>query len=127
MNKKVLVVEDDETLREIYALKLAMEGFNVTTASDGLQALEAVRSSAPDLIILDMMMPRLSGLQFLRRYAQAGLSSPAKILVASNKTFRPEIEEATRLGASEYLVKSRITPDDLVARVHKHLATREPG
>jgi CheY-like chemotaxis protein len=125
MNKKVLIVEDDETLREIYALKLEMAGFEVETAGDGLEALEQIRVEAPDLIILDMMMPRLDGLQFLRRYTRLKPRIVAKILVASNKTFKPEIEEAKRLGASDYLVKSRITPDDLVERVHKHLTAAE--
>ena len=125
MNKRVLVVEDDETLREIYALKLEMAGFEVETAGDGVEALERVRLAAPDLIILDMMMPRLDGLQFMRRYARLRLPLAAKILVASNKTLRTEIEEARQLGASEYLVKSRITPDDLVAHVYKHLAVAD--
>jgi CheY-like chemotaxis protein len=121
---KVLVVEDDETLRDIYALKLSLEGFEVETASDGQDALERVGKAKPDLIILDIMMPRLDGLQFLRLYG-AGGKPRAKVLVASNKTLRPEIEEAKRLGASDYLIKSQVTPDQLVEQVRKHLNTDE--
>lgn len=117
---KIMVVEDDETLRDIYALKLTLEGFEVETAADGQDALERVGKVRPDLIILDIMMPRLDGLQFLRLYG-AGRKPRAKVLMASNKTLKPEIDEAKRLGASDYLIKSQVTPDQLVEHVRKHL------
>ena len=117
---KILVVEDDDTLREVYSLKLSMEGFVVATAGDGREALELASKAQPDLIILDMMMPRMDGIEFLRAYARV-VSVKAKVLVASNKTISAEIDLAKRLGASDYLVKSQNTPDELVAQVRKHL------
>lgn len=120
MKHKILVVEDDETLREVYALKLSMEGFEVGTAADGLEGLEQAKQLSPDLIILDMMMPRMDGIEFLRVYSSESGGS-AKVLVASNKTISQEIDEAKRLGASDYLVKSQITPDELVMQVRKLL------
>lgn len=121
MRHRILVVEDDETLREVYALKLSMEGFEVDTAADGVDGLAHAEQSPPDLIILDMMMPRMDGIEFLRLYATKAGSGGAKVLVASNKTISQEIDEARQLGASDYLVKSQITPDELVAQVRKHL------
>jgi DNA-binding response OmpR family regulator len=117
---KILVVEDDETLREVYALKLSMEGFTVETAADGRQALVVAQQASPDVIILDMMMPVMDGIEFLRRFA-TDRTLTAKVLVASNKTISEEINEAKRLGASDYLVKSQITPDELVAQVRRLL------
>jgi CheY-like chemotaxis protein len=121
---KILVVEDDEILREVYALKLSMEGFEVGTAGDGMAGLEQAEQLAPDLIILDMMMPRMDGIEFLRVYSNKPTRT-AKVLVASNKTISQEIDEAKRLGASDYLVKSQITPEELVAQVRKLLQARE--
>lgn len=125
MKHKILVVEDDEILREVYALKLSMEGFEVGTAGDGLDGLEQAELLLPDLIILDMMMPRMNGMEFLRVYSKQNSGTGAKVLVASNKTISQEIDEAKRLGASDYLVKSQITPDELVTQVRKLLQTRE--
>ena len=122
MSHKILVVEDDEVLREVYALKLSMEGFEVETAGDGIDALDAAEQVLPDLIILDMMMPRMDGIEFLRAYSTRPTRKPAKILVASNKTIRQEIDQAKQLGASDYLVKSQITPEELVSQVRKHLS-----
>jgi CheY-like chemotaxis protein len=125
VKNKVLVVEDDEILREVYALKLSMEGFDVVTAGDGMDGLEQAEESAPDLIILDMMMPRMDGIEFLRAYSKKPKGGNAKVLVASNKTISQEIDEAKRLGASDYLVKSQITPDELVVQVRKLLQAGE--
>lgn len=122
MSHKVLIVEDDDILRDIYALKLEMEGFDVETARDGQEGLEKVDKVKPDLIILDMMMPRVDGMQFLQRYRQDKVAPEAKVLVASNKSSPEQVQEAKRLGATDYLIKSQITPDELVEHIRKHLA-----
>jgi DNA-binding response OmpR family regulator len=127
LSHKILVVEDDETLREVYALKLSMEGFEVETAGDGMDALAQAEKITPDLIILDMMMPRMDGIEFLRLYSTKNGRKAAKVLVASNKTISQDIDEAKQLGASDYLVKSQITPDELVRQVRKHLAKDGPA
>lgn len=121
MSKRILIVEDDDVLREMYSLKLTMDGFTVDTARDGIEGLERVAAAKPDLIILDMLMPRLDGLQFLARYNQDPTDQRAIVLVASNKSSTDQITKAKQLGAAEYLIKSRLTPDDLVAHVRKYL------
>jgi DNA-binding response OmpR family regulator len=121
MKPRILIVEDDEVLREIYALRLGMEGFEVATAIDGVDGLTQVDQIHPQLIILDMLMPRLDGLGFLQRYYGATPPGEGIVLVASNKSSSRHIAQAEKLGAVAYLIKSHLTPDQLVTYVHKYL------
>jgi CheY-like chemotaxis protein len=122
MKQRVLIVEDDELLRDIYSYRLEMEGYDVAVAHDGLEGLEKIEAVIPDLIILDMMMPRLDGMGFLAKFSKRPEAKHSIILVASNKSSMTSIEEAKRLGARDYLIKSQLTPDDLAEHVRKHLA-----
>lgn len=121
---KVLVVEDDDLLREIYCMKLEMEGFAVLAAEDGLKALELVSAHRPDLILLDMLMPRLDGLGFLTKYRDVPFEQRAIVVVASNKSSAQGMQEARALGAADYLIKAQLSPDDLAERVRQHLVAR---
>ncbi len=125
MPSRVLIVEDDDILRDIYTVKFEMEGFAVDSAPDGLAGLARVAAQEPDLIILDMLMPKLGGLEFLRRFSADYGSVNIIVLVASNKSDQDLIREARSLGASDYLIKSQLTPDELVARAREHLAARK--
>lgn len=119
MKSTILIVEDDETLREIYALKLAMEGFEVLAAQDGAEGLDIATRQKPDLILLDILMPRMTGVEFLGHYA----SQPHKavVVVISNKSTPDEISEVKKLGAADYLIKSQHTPDQIVAIINAYL------
>jgi CheY-like chemotaxis protein len=121
MSRRVLIVEDDDVLRDLYSLRLGMEGFAVETACDGLEGLERVQAEMPDLIILDMLMPRLDGMGFLNQFRKLAQPPPPKVIVASNKSSSQSAHEAKTLGAVEYLIKSQITPDDLVGYVKRHI------
>lgn len=122
MSERILIVEDDEILREIYSTKFSMEGFTVYAAGDGQEALEQAKQQQPSLILLDMLMPRVSGLEFLRLFKDSPESTRAKVLVASNKSSAEMIAQAMSLGACDYLIKSKLTPDEIVARAREHLA-----
>lgn len=121
MSPHVLIVEDDDILRDIYSVKFELEGFAVTAAEDGIAGLEQAALQQPDLIILDMLMPRLGGMEFLRRIRAKHGHLHAKILVASNKSNAESIAEAKSLGAADYLIKSQLTPEDIVNRARRHL------
>ena len=116
----VLIIEDDEVLREVYATKLALEGFDVTTAVDGKEGLSIASQTEPDIILLDMLMPRMTGLEFLRLY-RLSQRPHVKTLVLSNKSSPSDISQAKSLGALEYLIKSQYTPSDIVERIRRHL------
>ena len=117
----VLIIEDDELLREIYTTKFEMEGFSVQAASDGQEGLQLATASKPDVILLDMIMPRMTGLEFLRAYHLMAEHPTVHALVISNKSSIAEINQARALGAREYLIKSQHTPDEIVSKVRFHL------
>jgi CheY-like chemotaxis protein len=117
--KSVLVVEDDDTLREVYATKLDIEGFRVDTAADGAEGLSKALDQPPDIVLLDMIMPRLTGLQFLEHF---GLDRHPRVkaLVISNHSAPAAIERAKALGAADYLIKSNYTPAQIVEHIRLH-------
>lgn len=103
-NMRVLVVEDEESLREELALILEFEGYEIETASDGLQGLDSFEAFQPDLIITDMKMPRMTGDEMLRRIrTEKGSTLP--VIVTSAFVMEDWIEKIQSLGASAYLTK----------------------
>lgn len=128
MTNTVLIIEDDALLREIYAAKLELEGFTVDTAADGLTGLEKALANAPDIILLDMLMPHMNGIDFLRAYRPIATRPDVPTVIMSNKSSISDINLTRLLGVREYLIKSELTPDDVVAKVrhHLHAPTAEP-
>lgn len=120
MKTKVLIIEDDELLREIYATKLSLEGFQVDTAVDGAQGLDKALHHHPDVILLDMLMPNMDGLEFLKAYRIQNTNSRTKTLVISNKSSVSEINQAKAMGVVEYLIKSQHTPAEIANRIRAH-------
>jgi DNA-binding NtrC family response regulator len=121
MPKNVLIIEDDELLREIYATKLEMEGFMVETAIDGMEGLEKATKNEPDVLLIDMIMPRMTGLEFLAAYQLTSQHPNVKAVVMSNKSTPKEINQAKTMGVLDYLIKSQHTPQDIVARIRTYL------
>lgn len=120
MKTKVLIIEDDELLREIYATKLTLEGFQVDTAVDGSEGLEKALHHRPDVILLDMLMPNMDGLEFLKAYRIQNTNPRTKTLVISNKSSVSEINQAKAMGVVEYLIKSQHTPAEIANRIRAH-------
>jgi len=118
---KVLLVEDDQTLSKAYSTVLRSEGFEVQSVADGLQALAVIDQFEADVILLDMMMPNLDGIGFLQRAHLAQKHPNAKVLVLSNVSVSYKMEEAEMLGAVEYLIKSNITPKEIVEKIRSLL------
>ncbi len=122
MNKKILVIDDDLYIRELYQEILVNAGFVVSTAIDGEDGLQKLISEEFDLILLDLMMPKVDGLgvlKALKQDLQKEISSP--ILLLSNMGKEPVIDEALKNGVADYLVKSDINPDQLLVFIKKHL------
>lgn len=127
---RILLVEDDDIIREIYTLKFELEGFPVMTAEHGAAALEVMANFHPDIILLDLMMPVMDGLEFLRQLPAylAPADYPA-IIVFSNISEPGEIDAAMQLGVGAYWVKSDYTPERVTAELadwwKKQLASAE--
>lgn len=109
---KVLIVEDEKALSTAYKTILEKHGFDALVATNGEEALAVLADNKPDLILLDMMMPKMNGLEFLRRLQ--GQFPADKVIVFSNQDSQEDIDEAFKLGANRYLLKSWAAPQDLV-------------
>jgi DNA-binding response OmpR family regulator len=120
---RVLVVDDEPMVRDVLTRYLSREGFEVTGAADGLQALEAVRQGAPDVILLDLMLPRMSGLDVLRTVRMEG---DVPVIILSAKASEQERIQGLQLGADDYVVKP-YSPGEVVARVHAVLRRTSPA
>jgi CheY-like chemotaxis protein len=117
---KILIVEDYANIQRVYETALIREGYNVTVASDGKEALELVDRYEPDLILLDLLMANVGGLEFLHEY-DVPKHPHTKVIVFSN-LFSPELaKEARELGANKYLIKSKYTPKELVEVIKETL------
>lgn len=121
-SRKILIVEDDEFLRDFYQELLSSEGYTVDVAADGEVGLEKVRQGGWDLILLDIMLPKKDGLQILRDLQINGPSSPNGPIVAlTNLGQDSVINQAFGLGASGYLIKSAMNPDEVLTEIHSFL------
>ena len=121
---KILIVEDDTLLVKMYETKFLRENFEVITASDGEKALEIVKSEPVDLVILDFMMPKLSGMDFLREIRTIEGLKNMRVMVLSNMNNPIEMEKVEQLGVLEILVKADHTPSQIVDKVKKYLGLK---
>jgi two-component system chemotaxis response regulator CheY len=110
---QVLLVEDDAAIAEMYRAQLTADGFDVTIAEDGERALELVRGSLPELVLLDMELPRLDGIGVLQDLSGNPVSRDVPVVVVSNTPGATRMEEAYTLGIRAWLVKSATTPTQL--------------
>ena len=121
--RRILLVEDDRHLRRACAESLRQSGFTVIAAADGDEGLRAAGKEAPDLILLDVLLPRLSGLAVLREIKADPTTREIPVLVISNSSKPQDIAELMRLGAVDFLVKSNLSLVELTGRVVRLLET----
>jgi CheY-like chemotaxis protein len=115
--KRVLVVEDDRFLRRACEASLRQRGFTVVAAADGEAGLQIARAETFDLILLDLLMPKLSGVEVLRALKGDAATRSIPVLVLSNSSRQQDIDEIMRLGAVGYLVKANLSLQELGDRV----------
>jgi len=118
---KILLVEDDQLLVNMYKTKFEAEGCEVITASDGASGLNAATTHKPDAIVLDIMMPKLSGMDFLRELNQDEWIKNIPVLVLTNLSQQEEAKKALELGAKDYLLKASLTPGQVVDKIRNYL------
>jgi len=119
---RVLLAEDDRMLRTAAATMLRRSGFDVVTAEDGEQALALAETARPEVILLDLLMPKVDGFEALRRLRASPATREVPIIVLSNLGWDDEVQGALAGGATAFLVKSALSLADLVAEVRKVLA-----
>lgn len=123
--KKVLLIEDEEILSNILSDKLARAGYDVEIARDGEAGFSKITSYQPDLILLDMMLPKLSGFGVLEKMQQEKLLPTMPVIVISNSGQPVEIERAEKMGIRDYLVKLNFDPDEVLEKVKNLLPAKE--
>jgi CheY-like chemotaxis protein len=116
---KILIVEDEKPLALAYKTILDKHGYEALVAYNGEEALSIMGTDEPELVLLDMKMPKMNGLEFLRRLEK---KTPKNgVIIFSNQDTQADIDEAFRLGAKRYLLKSWASPQDLVKVVEEAL------
>src|SRR5215475_13784343 len=111
---KILLVEDDNNLREIYEARLQAEGHTIVSAMDGEEALVVAKKEKPDLVISDVMMPRISGFEMLDILRNTDGLKDVKVIMLTALGQAEDKTRADQLGADRYLVKSQVTLEDIV-------------
>lgn len=119
---KLLLVEDDISLRDIYFARFQAEGYEVAVASNGEEALAAAVKEKPDLILLDVMMPRISGFDVLDIIRSTPETANTKVIMMTALSDPESKAKGQKLGVNKFLVKSQVTLEDIVAEVKKELA-----
>jgi len=122
VKKKILVVEDERFLRDLYVQILTEEGYLMTPAEDGEEALKYLQEGGFDLVLLDIMLPKLNGIEILRKLkGQPPLNPNKEIVLLTNLGQDALVAEGISLGVRGYLIKSDYTPDQIIAEVKKIL------
>ena len=121
---KIMLVEDDNSLREIYSIRLTAEGYVIVSAGDGEEALAMAVKERPDLIISDVMMPKISGFDMLDILRSTPETKDIKVIMMTALSSEDQRERGEHLGADRYLVKSQVGIEDVVNVVHEVLGDR---
>jgi two-component system, OmpR family, response regulator RpaA len=125
IKKKILIAEDDSMLRNIMKEKLAKEGFEVIPAKDGEEALHLALSLLPDLILLDILMPKMDGVTMLKKLRADKKSVGTPVILLTNLTYGPEIDEAIKHGVQDFMIKTNWKLDDVVKKIKQKLAIND--
>ena len=123
--RKILLVEDDMALAAVYRARLELEGFDIKEVHNGEDALSATVEYKPDLILLDAMMPKISGFDVLDILRNTPETANVRIIMLTALSQPKDKERAEGLGVDEYLVKSQVVIGDVVARVKHHMGMTE--
>ncbi len=114
---RVLIVEDEQMLAEMYSTKFAMEGFEVAKALDGAAGLEQARAVNPDIILLDIIMPKLDGFAALKELKADANLKRTPVILLTNLGQEDDIRKGKQLGADDYFVKANHSPQEIVEKV----------
>lgn len=123
---KILLVEDDKSLREIYSVRLLAEGYTLISSGDGEEALAVAIGEKPDLIVSDVMMPKISGFEMLDLLRSNDSTKNIPIIMLTALSSEKQRERGNRLGADRYLIKSQVGIEDIVRTVHEVLNDGNP-
>jgi DNA-binding response OmpR family regulator len=115
----ILIVEDDVFLADLYKTKFTLEGFKVSVAYDGEKGLEAVKKVMPDIVLLDLVLPKLSGFDILKAVKADKETKDIPVILLTNLSQKSDVETGLKLGANDYLIKAHFMPSEVVEKIKK--------
>lgn len=121
MAKKILIIEDEEILLDLLHKKLSNEGYDIIIARNGEEGLEAMKKERPDLILLDILMPKKDGFEVMENMARDPAIKDIPFIVISNSGQPVELERAKKLGAKDCLVKTEFDPQEVINKIISHI------
>lgn len=121
MAKKILLMEDEELIIRLLQKKLESEGYEVAVATNGEDGMKAVKESRPDIILLDIIMPKKSGFEVLEEINDDAGLREIPVIIISNSGQPMELDRAQRMGVKDWLIKTEFDPKEVVAKVFKHI------
>ena len=119
--EKILLIEDEELIIRLLSRKLAAVGYEVSLAMDGREGLEKIKQIVPDLILLDIVMPRMGGFEVMAEMKKDGKIANVPVIIISNSGQPLELEKAKDLGAVDWLVKTEFDPNEVVEKIQKYI------
>ena len=122
MAKKIAVIEDEPSISQLYKLKLTREGYEVVTAGNGRDGLVLIAKELPDLILLDLLMPEMSGEEMLQALRKTEHGKNIKVIILTNVSRQEAPDSLANLNISRYIVKAEYTPEQVAATVKSALA-----
>lgn len=121
MGNKILLIEDEELMVELLNRKLTQEGYEVSVARDGEEGLKMMKEQKPELVLLDIVMPRLGGFEVMEKMTKDNDLKDIPVIVISNSGQPVEIDRARKLGAKDWLIKTEFNPQEVIEKVKKQL------
>jgi two-component system, OmpR family, response regulator VicR len=119
--KKILLIEDDEAISRVYSDSLTDAGYEVSLAYDGEEGLEKAKKLQPDLILLDLLLPKMDGIEVLKEMKKEESLKNVPVIVLTNLVNNDKISEAVALGSKIYMVKSNYSVDDILLKIKESL------
>lgn len=116
---KIVLIEDDAFLAGMYVTKLELEGYEVKLASDGEKGLKMVEEELPDLVLLDIVLPKVSGFEVLKQIKVSPRAKKIPVLLLTNLGQRDDVNKGLSLGATDYLIKAHFMPSEVVEKIKK--------
>ncbi len=121
---KILIIEDDPLIVKIYTTRLSADGYTVVSAENGEDGLKLIEEDGIDLIVLDIMMPRVDGFGVLQKIRSIEKTKNLPVLVYSNLAQEEEVNRAKQAGATEFIVKANISPTEMVNKIKSYLTQK---
>lgn len=119
--KRILLVEDDSFLAGMYNTKLKLENFEVELADNGEDALKMIQKNVPDLVLLDIILPRMDGFEVLKSIKGASVTRDVPVILLTNLGQKKDVDKGLSLGAKDYLIKAHFMPNEVIDKIKKTL------